>query len=333
MDVADRQDIHAAAAGWVVREDRGPLTSFERAERERWLAASPRHFGAYARARAVLAWSDRMAVAVPPARASRAPRGRRWSLAAAAVLLVALAGALLLVSPRGMLHQTARGEILRVALEDGSTMTLDADSQVRVHFGRDGRRLQLLSGMALFDVVHDPQRPFTVTADRTRVVAVGTRFTVSMDKSRGGGPGPVEVLVSEGVVDVAAAGSHPAPARLHAGMRALARPEVGVEVEQVDEQDLGRRLLWREGMLAFNGDTLSVAAARFRRYSDLAIIIDDPSVGSRRVVGLYPANDPAGFARNVALSLGLEVEQRADGVRLSAPALRDGVSPSMPRMQ
>lgn len=115
-------------------------------------------------------------------------------------------------------------------------------------------------------------------------------------------------------------------------MRALARPAAGIEVDQVDEQELGRRLLWREGMLAFNGDTLSVAAARFRRYSDVPIIIDDPRVGSRRVVGLYPANDPAGFARNVALSLGLEVEPVRGGVRLRAPTLADGAAPG-PQLQ
>jgi transmembrane sensor len=125
--------------------------------------------------------------------------------------------------------------------------------------------------------------------------------------------------VSEGVVDVADGGSNPLPVRLKAGMRALVRPTAGVEIAQVEEQELDQRLMWREGMLAFNGDTLSVAVARFRHYSDTAILIDDPDVGSRRVIGLYPAHDPAGFARNVALSLGLKVERRDDGIHLSAP--------------
>lgn len=330
MDEVDHKDIDAAAAAWVVREDGGLLTDAERAERDRWVSASSRHFGAYARARAVLAWSDRVVVAAPPARTSTR---RRWSLVAAAMLVVTLAGVLMLTWPRGTLHQTARGEILRVVLGDGSTMTLDAGSQVRVHFGPESRELRLLSGMALFDVAHDPRRPFTVEAAGTRVTAVGTRFTVGVEKGRGAGGGPVEVLVSEGVVDVAADGALPVPARLHAGMRAVARSTAGVEVEQIDEQELARRLLWRDGMLAFNGDTLSVAAARFRRYSDVAIIIDDPSVGSQRVVGLYPSNDPAGFARHVALSLGLEMEQREGGVRLSAPEQGDGGAVAARRMQ
>jgi transmembrane sensor len=48
-------------------------------------------------------------------------------------------------------------------------------------------------------------------------------------------------------------------------------------------------------------------------------MIDDPLVGSRRIVGLYSANDPIGFARSVALSLGLTVEQEGNDVWLRAP--------------
>jgi len=88
MDTTDRQDIDTAAAMWVVREDRGPLTAAEQAERDRWLAASPRHFGAYARAHALLAWSGRMtAPAVKAVR--RRPWRLRWPLAAAAAVVLA----------------------------------------------------------------------------------------------------------------------------------------------------------------------------------------------------------------------------------------------------
>lgn len=320
MEQTEHKGIDAIAAAWVVREGGGPLAEPEQAERDRWLAASSRHLGAYARAHAVLVWSGRMSAPAP----ARAPL-RRWRAGAAAALLAVVAGALAWAWPQGTIHQTARGEILRVSLADGSVLTLDTSSRVRTRMGPDRRELQLLSGAALFDVVGDPGRPFTVDAGGTRVTAIGTRFSVSLDRRAGSGAGPVEVLVSEGVVDVAESGAaDPVPARLHAGMRALARPAAGVEVSQVNAQELDRRLLWREGMLAFNGDTLSVAAARFRRYSDIPIIIDDPRVGSRRVVGLYTANDPAGFARNVALSLGLEVETVRGGVRLWAPTVAEG---------
>src|SRR5690606_39930622 len=74
MARADRADIDAIAATWVVREDRGPLPEPERLERDRWLAASPRHYGAYARARAVLAWSGRASGVAAPVRDRKSTR-------------------------------------------------------------------------------------------------------------------------------------------------------------------------------------------------------------------------------------------------------------------
>ena len=60
------------------------------------------------------------------------------------------------------------------------------------------------------------------------------------------------------------------------------------------------------------------AAQEFARYTDRRIIIDDPEVARRTVVGLFVANDPEGFARAVATSFGLQAQDAADGVRLSA---------------
>src|SRR5690625_2040934 len=152
MEQTEHKDIDAIAAAWVVREGGGPLAEPERAERDRWLAASSRHLGAYARAHAVLVWSGRMS-APAPAR----PRLRRWRLGAAAALLAVVAGALVWAWPQGSIHQTARGEILGVSLADGAVLTLDTNSRVRARMGPDRRELQLLSGTALFDVVGDPE--------------------------------------------------------------------------------------------------------------------------------------------------------------------------------
>jgi transmembrane sensor len=42
-------------------------------------------------------------------------------------------------------------------------------------------------------------------------------------------------------------------------------------------------------------------------------VIDEPAISKLRVVGLYSASDPVGFAKTVAISLGLRFEMR-DGV-------------------
>lgn len=325
MRARDEHSIDDIAAAWVAREDRAPLTAADAVARDAWLQADVRHFGAYARAHAVLARTARaralsngmaaIAAAPVPPRFRRSRRVLRWAAGMAAALSLLVIG-VHRQQDDAEYYATRRGEILRVPLEDGSAITLDSDSQVRVRYDDARRSITLLQGEALFDVAKNPGRPFVVRAQETDVTAVGTSFAVSLTERRSGG---VEVLVREGVVDVADTQGAVAPARLLANYRALANRSHGIRIEAVPAEDLEQQLAWREGMLSFNGDTLSVAAAQFLRYSDTRIVIDDPLVGSRRIVGLYSASDPLGFARSVALSLGLVVEQQGKVVRLRTP--------------
>jgi len=323
MRVGADANIDDVAARWVAREDRAQLTAEESAQRDDWLQADARHFGAYARAHAVLARTDRaralsageMDRAYTARTPHRARRVMRWAVGLAAVIGV-LAIGVQRQDDGADYFATRKGEILRVPLADGSAITLDSDSQVRVQFSATRRDIQLLQGEALFDVAKNPQRPFVVRAEETDVTAVGTSFAVSLTERRSGG---VEVLVREGIVDVTDTQGAVAPTRLVANYRALANRSHGIRIEAVPTDDVDQQLAWREGMLSFNGDTLSVAAAQFLRYSDTRIVIDDPLVGSRRIVGLYSASDPRGFANSVALSLGLRVQQHGDVVRLSSP--------------
>lgn len=318
---ADTRD--ALAAAWVAREDRGALDARTRDARDAWLRADPRHLGAYARARAVSAQATR-AAATMGARGSAdgggTPRWLRGLALAAGVAAVAwLAHAMLPPpAPQVQAHRTGRGEILRMPLADGSVVTLDSETELEVAFTPGRRDVRLLRGEALFDVASDRTRPFVVRSAQATATAVGTSFSVSTPADA---QGAVQVLVREGKVDVAA-GARSRVARLEANETAVARPGAPIRVERLPPQAVRDRLAWREGMLAFQGDTLAAAARRFLRYSQVRIVIDDPALASRRVAGLYSANDPAGFARSVALSLGVVAERRGDTIHLRSPAPR-----------
>lgn len=317
MSRQDRTSIDAIAAGWVAREDRGPLPAPEQAALQAWLAEDRRHLGAYARARAVFVHFDRAralgiqsgpAGGGPAARRPARPRRLFWAAGVAACLCVVATLQLLGAGH----HATATGEILRVPLRDGSAVTLNSDSEIEVDFDDGIRRVRLLRGEALFDVAKDRSRPFVVEAASTRVTAVGTSFTVNRVSER-----DVQVLVREGVVElVDSTQPRREPVRLEANTLAMATPARKIDVQPLREPEVERRLAWRDGMLSFSGATLEEAAAQFARYSEVRIIIDDPLVARQRVVGLYSATDPEGFAQAVALSLGLRAEKAPEGIRL-----------------
>lgn len=309
-------EIDAAAAAWAARVDRGPLSDEEQAALEAWAAKDPRRAGAYAKALAVSAHLDRaqglgadFAPAAHPV-AKAADRRRLLAtgglLAAASVVGAVGYGA---ISLKGRVT-TAKGDIRRAPLADGSAVTLNTDTTIRATFDGKMRRVDLLRGEALFDVAKDPARPFVVVAHDVRVRAVGTSFSV-----RRRADGQVTVLVREGVVEVWR-GAEGKPVRLTAQHAVLAPSAGALAPSRVDPAAVDRALAWREGLIDLDGLTLGQAADEFARYSDRRIVIDDPAIARLKMTGAFSASDPDGFAKAAALSLGLKATTRADGVRL-----------------
>ena len=112
-------------------------------------------------------------------RAGSTPRFRRSFFAAASVAFaLVIGGAVWWQAHRYPLYTTDIGERRSITLADGSTVDLNARSQLRVEFSKSERRVELLDGQALFQVAKDKQRPFIVHSGDATVRAVGTQFDV-----------------------------------------------------------------------------------------------------------------------------------------------------------
>jgi transmembrane sensor len=222
---------------------------------------------------------------------------------------------------RGQDYITEKGEVRQIALQDGSVVTLNTATHLTVQFSKGRRDVHLVQGEALFDVAKDVSRPFSVAAGTTLARVVGTSFTVTHLKDR-----PVRVLVKEGIVEVGRLGSAAMPpVTLVANTRAVdpSKSTAGedsapaITITSVPATELHRELAWRDGQIAFEGQTLLEAASEFARYSDTRIVVDDPSLGREEIAGLYQSNDPVGFAQAVAESLNAHAEILDGSVRIS----------------
>lgn len=306
-------DINTIAAQWAARVDASPLQPEESAALESWLAAHPQHLGAFARARAVLAHFDDRRLAATPAAATPAPKGvtRRWLGAsmAAAALCAAIGLSLWRTAPSEQ-FSSGTGEVKLVPLADGSTVSLNTRTRIDVRYTEKQRAVELHSGEALFSVAHETDRAFVVTVGEAQVKAVGTSFVVRRMPGQA-----IEILVVEGNVEVRY-GSPVQQALLQAGSSATFSPPDVLRTALLAQEEVERRLAWREGMIAFNGETLREAAQEFARYSDVPILIEDAAVASRTVTGWFAARDSVGFAEAIALSMDLHVEVYEDSVRL-----------------
>ncbi len=296
------------AASWFVRLERHPGDADVRREFEAWLAADPSHEAAWASVSG--AWDRLGALKEDPeilaARAAVAAelqaenhRARRpWAAGIAAVLVtgVALAGygAWRQAQPSDAPTQIAAAEALAVyrtevggrrtvVLEDGSKVTLNTDTEVRLTGWDQGRNLTLVRGEAYFEVSKDPSRPFVVSAGGRTVTALGTAFDVRLEPQRWSVSlveGKVRVVADTAQVDLAP-GDH--------------LVQDGEAPWTLEKRNLDELTGWRDGSLVFENRPLGVIVEEMNRYSARKIQITDPALASRPLSGRFKSGDMAGF--------------------------------------
>ncbi len=244
---------------------------------------------------------------------------RRFVLATAATLVLAVGiGAYVTLAPNGERYATPVGGLASVAMTDGSEVTLNTNSQIRIALTDTERHVELRRGEAFFQVSKDPNRPFVVLAGNKRVVAVGTQFSVRREGD------DVDIVVTEGKVRVE---DRAAPPGFHADGSAevLLTPgsvalvgEAGLLVQRKTLPEAEEQLSWRTGVLMFRDRSLLDVAAEFNRYNQRKIVIQDPAVASLKIEGNFRATNAEAFVRLVESAFPVRADAQRDKIVLTA---------------
>ncbi len=185
-------------------------------------------------------------------------------------------------SEQGVQYKTIRvahGERSRVELPDGTSILLDAGSELRYPNVFADFRKVFLKGEAFFDVTHDKDRPFRVIANHAEIHVLGTQFNV-----RAWNENPsVSVAVVQGKVSLGHAESNENdPAILTKGYHSsLAKKGAPAKPSMVDVQEY---LDWIHYEIRFRDASVKEVLAQFhhqiRNTLSLHHLQDKISVGS-----------------------------------------------------
>lgn len=312
--------VREQAAAWVVRLHNDP-SAVDLERFEQWCNLDQRHGRAFDEALA--AWINvgehataSKVLAMRHAalgRVRRAERRWNWPAIAAAVCLFVLAPLVGVVwytmrPAAEQIFQTALGEQRVILLSDGSRMSLDALSEVRVRYTPDVRNLELISGRANFEVAKDVTRPLKVRVGPRIVTALGTVFSVEREST------DVVVTLVEGSVAVT---TRDVP-NSHIQMRP--RQELRItdsgQVNMRDGIDPVQALAWREGKLIFDDAPLRVVVARMNKYSATQIEVAGEA-NELRVGGVFKAGDTTAFVDAMQSYFPLAVSHESNTVTLS----------------
>lgn len=275
------------AIDWLMRLRTEDCTETERHAFNNWLQENISHRQAYEALQAQWQWMEQFQDASFPARdAALRYRGRStrrfFKYAVAASLLLTLGVTAFM--PNGWVgiphtYIAGKGERQTVVLADGSSIELNTESEVRVHFNRWRRSVEMIKGEAFFTVSHDAERPFDVRAGSGRIRDIGTAFEVYIK------PELVLVAVQEGIVEVQTSAAR----RLSAGQQ-LAFSGNG-EFQSVSDQDVAGLTAWRQGNIVFRDRPLADVLAEIGRYHDARIRLQHEALGKLRVSGIFHTSE------------------------------------------
>lgn len=325
--LADRNDAFASES-----EDR---------ELERWLAADPLH--PQALDEVVQSWQAvdaaaghpeieamrQMALGHAGGRRSATPDwwSRRWKQFAASIaLLFAVGGIPLWYGMAPTTYATTIGERRVVTLDDGSRLSLDAETTVKTSYDKGRRMFWLEKGRAKFSAARDVLRPLTVTAGDKTIVANDTEFSVERIASQ------VRIILYKGDMallerretcacdvqiklrDAHAAAGSLAPANeviLTNGLPAEGRNFVVASV------NAERSLSWEAGMLSFKDEPLGQVVYRFNRYARKPLVVSDTDTAQLRISGTFDATDTNGLIEGLNAAFGVRAKENIDSVKLA----------------
>lgn len=228
----------------------------------------------------------------------------RYAAAAAVLILLSLSAWLMRDQIRFEHHYSGFGRTSTVLLPDGSRVTLNANSLLRVPrwtFGQHNRHVYL-EGEAEFAVRHLPGHElFQVhTMDQSLITVLGTEFTVYTREKM------TNVVLSKGKVRL----SPPAGDTSHTmrpGEKATIAGGGKVMIEQLTTQQLEAGLAWKQHRFVFDNTPLSEVAEKIREVFGVQVNIADKNLALRTATGSFPADSADELLSNMSVMYSFEI--------------------------
>ncbi len=161
-----------------------------------------------------------------------------------------------------------------VELSDGSVVHLNYGSRLKYpqNFLGDTRDV-VLTGEGYFEVTHNPDKPFVVSAGRINVKALGTVFNVNAYPENN----DIATTLVEGKVLVEKKkdnGSIEKLKELMPGQRVIYAKNTGI-VNSSQEEQVERYIAWKDGKLVFENEPIVQVAQRLSRMFNVEIQVDN----------------------------------------------------------
>lgn len=179
--------------------------------------------------------------------------------------------------------RTPNGGQFKVILDDGSTVWLNAGSQLRypTQFGADNREVELL-GEAYFEVSPNPSKPFLVHANDQQIKVLGTGFNI-----RAYPDNPTRTTLAHGKVRIDQKNATTGySVTLKPGEQVVSAPS-GLQHQIADVEQI---IAWKNGVFSFKKSNLQAITTELERWYDVEFVFENRSIPTKQITGEISRN-------------------------------------------
>ena len=318
--------IKEEAIYWLACEKEG-LNELEKQELKHWLESNQEHQKAYNRMKLVHQMAKSISKenaqilseqAHKEARKIRFLEKTRYFSSAAAILLIVCFSAFKIYDNNFAVQysktfQTDKTNLANQQLPDGSSIFIDAKTNLNIEFYKGKREVTLNDGRVMFEVAKDENRVFIIKSGDINIEVVGTKFEVIHKKDI------TTINVEEGIVKTYFSSYFfdKQNEKLLTKENSITYSNFQGNINNQEKINPEKIALWRENLISLNKVSLKDAFDEFSKYNDILISFSSKEVENYLITAEFSSTQLEIFLKTISKVYPLKIDKNDKVIKIS----------------
>ena len=318
--------IKEEAIYWLACEKEG-LNELVKQELKHWLESNQEHQKAYNRMKLVHQMAKSISKenaqilseqAHKEARKIRFLEKTRYLSSAAAILLIVCFSAFKIYDNNFAVQysktfQTDKTNLANQQLPDGSSIFIDAKTNLNIEFYKGKREVTLNNGRVMFEVAKDENRVFIIKSGDINIEVVGTKFEVIHKKDI------TTINVEEGIVKTYFSSYFfdKQNEKLLTKENSITYSNFQGNINNQEKINPEKIALWRENLISLNKVSLKDAFDEFSKYNDISTSFSSKEVENYLITAEFSSTQLEIFLKTISKIYPLKIDKNDKNIKIS----------------
>ena len=318
--------IKEEAIYWLACEKEG-LNELEKQELKHWFESNQEHQKAYNRMKLVHQMAKSISKENAQILSEQAHKGARkinfsektrYLTSAASILLIVCFSVFKIYDNNFAVQysktfQTDKTNLANQQLPDGSSIFIDAKTNLNIEFYKGKREVTLNDGRVMFEVAKDENRVFIIKSGDINIEVVGTKFEVIHKKDI------TTINVEEGIVKTYFSSYFfdKQNEKLLTKENSITYSNFQGNINNQEKINPEKIALWRENLISLNKVSLKDAFDEFSKYNDISTSFSSKEVENYLITAEFSSTQLEIFLKTISKIYPLKIDKIDKNIKIS----------------